>query len=92
MSKGYNFLDQIFDDKETWRIRVRIRRMWKAMNKRSGNNLISLDMLIFIDEKVIILHNNKMFESFILFYFIITVKMKTLKALIIIKKYQRPII
>ena len=92
MSKGYNFLDQIFDDKETWRIRVRIRRMWKAMNKRSGNNLISLDMLIFIDEKVIILHNNKMFESFKLFYFIITVEMKTLKALIIIKKYQRPII
>ena len=41
MSKGYNFLDQIFDDKETWRIRVRIRRMWKAMNKRSGKEITS---------------------------------------------------
>ena len=82
MSKGYNFLDQISDDKETWRIRVRIPRMWKVVNKRSGNNLISLDMIIFIDEKVIILHNNEMFESFELFYFIIIVKMKTLKALI----------
>ena len=63
MSKGYSFLDQISDAKETWRIRVRICRMWKAVNKRSGNNLISLDM-IFIDKKVIILHNNEMFESF----------------------------
>uniref|UniRef100_A0A7N2M3C5 Replication protein A1 n=2 Tax=Quercus lobata TaxID=97700 RepID=A0A7N2M3C5_QUELO len=50
MSKGYSFLDQISDAKETWRIRVRICRMWKAVNKRSGNNFISLDM-IFIDEK-----------------------------------------
>ena len=63
MSKGYSFLDQISDAKETWKIRVRICRMWKAVNKRSGNNFISLDM-IFIDEKVIILDNNKMFESF----------------------------
>nr|POF25160.1 hypothetical protein CFP56_47408 [Quercus suber] len=51
MSKVYNFLDQISDAKETWRIRVRICRMWKAVNKRSGNNFISLDM-IFIDEKI----------------------------------------
>ena len=63
MSKGYSFLNQISDAKETWRIRVRIYRMWKAGNKRSGNNLISLDM-IFINKKVIILHNNEMFESF----------------------------
>ena len=63
MSKGYSFLDQISDAKETWRIRVRICRMWKVVNKRSGNNFISLDM-IFIDEKFIILDNNKMFESF----------------------------
>ena len=63
MSKGYSFLDQIFDAKETWKIRVRICKMWKAVNKRSGNNFISLDM-IFIDEKFIILDNNKMFESF----------------------------
>ena len=63
MSKGYSFLNQISDAKETWRIRVRIYIMWKAVNKRSENNLISLDM-IFIDKKVIILHNNEMFESF----------------------------
>ena len=63
MSKGYSFLDQISDAKETWKIRVRICRMWKVVNKRSGNNFISLD-IIFIDEKVIILDNNKMFESF----------------------------
>ena len=63
MSKGYSFLNQISDANETWRIRVRIFRMWKVVNKRSENNLISLDM-IFIDEKVIILHNNEMFESF----------------------------
>ena len=37
--------------------------MRKAENKGSGNNLINPDM-IFIDEKVIILHNNEMFESF----------------------------
>ena len=63
MSKGYSFLDQISDAKETWKIRVRICKMWKAVKKRSGNNFISLDM-IFIDEKFIILDNNKMFESF----------------------------
>ena len=63
MSKGYSFLNQISDAKETWRIRVRICRMWKVVNRRSGNNLISLDM-IFIDKEVIILHNNEMFESF----------------------------
>uniref|UniRef100_A0A7N2M120 Uncharacterized protein n=1 Tax=Quercus lobata TaxID=97700 RepID=A0A7N2M120_QUELO len=55
MSKGYSFLDQISDAKETWRIRVRICRMWKAVNKRSGNNFISLDM-IFIDEKKNLMH------------------------------------
>ncbi|KAF3966612.1 hypothetical protein CMV_009298 [Castanea mollissima] len=55
MSKGYNFLDQISDAKETWRIRVRICRLWKAVNKRSGNNFISLDM-IFIDEKKNLMH------------------------------------
>ncbi|XP_075654824.1 uncharacterized protein LOC142624995 [Castanea sativa] len=55
MSKGYNFLGQISDAKETWRIRVRICRMWKAVNKRSGNNFISLDM-IFIDEKKNLMH------------------------------------
>ncbi|KAK7859331.1 hypothetical protein CFP56_006867 [Quercus suber] len=55
MSKGYSFLDQISDAKETWRIRVRICRMWKAVNKRSRNNFISLDM-IFIDEKKNLMH------------------------------------
>ncbi|XP_030970916.1 uncharacterized protein LOC115991354 [Quercus lobata] len=55
MSKGYSFLDQISYAKETWRIRVRICRMWKAVNKRSGNNFISLDM-IFIDEKKSLMH------------------------------------
>ncbi|XP_065624645.1 uncharacterized protein LOC111994371 isoform X1 [Quercus suber] len=55
MSKGQSFLDQISDAKETRRIRVRICRMWKAVNKRSGNNFISLDM-IFIDEKENLMH------------------------------------
>ncbi|XP_075665627.1 uncharacterized protein LOC142635332 [Castanea sativa] len=49
MSKGYSFLDQISNAKETWRLRVRICKMWKAVNKRSRNNFINLDM-IFIDE------------------------------------------
>ncbi|KAF3968342.1 hypothetical protein CMV_007749 [Castanea mollissima] len=55
MSKGYSFLDQISDAKETWRIRVRICRMCKAGNKRSGNNFISLDMIL-IDEKKNLMH------------------------------------
>jgi hypothetical protein len=47
----YTSLCQISPDNDTWIIKVRIIRMWDAVNIAQGNELISLD-LIMSDENV----------------------------------------
>ena len=50
MKMGYNLINQLFDDKDNWKLRVRLSRMWDAVNRKTSE-LISVDMVI-IDEKV----------------------------------------
>ncbi|WOL16361.1 hypothetical protein Cni_G25148 [Canna indica] len=45
----YNFIDQISCDKEDWTLKVRIVRMWDAINSKN-NDLINVDMIL-VDEK-----------------------------------------
>jgi hypothetical protein len=47
---SYNTLKQISTDKDTWIIKVRIARMWDAINTNT-NQLISIDMIL-VDEEV----------------------------------------
>jgi hypothetical protein len=46
----YTSLSQLSVEKETWNVKVRMIRMWDAVNS-NDNELISLDM-IMIDENV----------------------------------------
>uniref|UniRef100_A0A2N9HBD5 ATP-dependent DNA helicase n=1 Tax=Fagus sylvatica TaxID=28930 RepID=A0A2N9HBD5_FAGSY len=46
---SYNTLKQISTDKDTWIIKVRIARMWDAINTNT-NQLISIDMIL-VDEE-----------------------------------------
>jgi hypothetical protein len=48
---NYTSLSQISPNNDTWNIKVRIIRMWDAVNITQGNELISLDM-IMADENV----------------------------------------
>jgi hypothetical protein len=43
---NYTSLNQISPDNDTWVIKVRIIRMWDAVNIAQGNDLISLDMIM----------------------------------------------
>ena len=47
---SYNLIKQLSDKKENWKVRVRLSRMWEAIN-RKNLELISLDMIL-IDEQV----------------------------------------
>jgi hypothetical protein len=44
-------LNEISTEKDSWNVKVRIIRMWDAVNVANGNELISLDM-IMADENV----------------------------------------
>ena len=47
---GYNFINQLSDEKDNWKLRVRLSRMWNVVNRKTSE-LISVDMVL-IDEKV----------------------------------------
>ena len=48
----YSLLNQLCIDKhkENWKVKIRISRMWNAINSKN-NDIISLDMIL-IDEQV----------------------------------------
>jgi hypothetical protein len=50
MKMGYNLINQLSDDKDNWKLRVRLSRMWNAINRKTSE-LISVDMVL-IDENV----------------------------------------
>lgn len=50
-SQRYNLLDEIDTEKDDWNIRVRVTRMWKVLNIKTNNELMSVD-LVLLDEKV----------------------------------------
>ena len=47
---GYNLIKQLSNEKDNWKLRVRLSRMWNAVN-RKNSELISVD-LVLIDENV----------------------------------------
>ena len=47
---SYNLIKQLSDKKENWKVRVKLSRMWEAVNQKNLK-LISLDMVL-IDEQV----------------------------------------
>jgi hypothetical protein len=47
---GYNLIKQLSNEKDNWKLRIRLSRMWNAIN-RKNLELISVD-LVLIDEKV----------------------------------------
>ena len=47
---AYDMLHEISNQKDSWKVKVRIIRLWDAINLNS-NELISLDMIL-LDEKV----------------------------------------
>lgn len=51
INMAYTSLNQISVEKETWIVKVRIIRMWDAINIANDHELISLDM-IMADENV----------------------------------------
>ncbi|WOG91186.1 hypothetical protein DCAR_0310434 [Daucus carota subsp. sativus] len=51
----YTMLKDLNDTHDTWRIRVRICRLWDSTNPQKNGELISIDM-IFIDEKENLMH------------------------------------
>jgi hypothetical protein len=52
---AYTSLNQISAEKDTWNVKVRIIRMWDAVNIANDHELISLDM-IMADENVSCIH------------------------------------
>ena len=46
----YNLIKQLSKEKDNWKLRVRLSRMWNAVNRKKSE-LISVD-LVLIDEKV----------------------------------------
>jgi len=51
INMAYTSLNQISVEKDTWIVKVRIIRMWDAINIANDHELISLDM-IMADENV----------------------------------------
>ncbi|XP_077252562.1 replication protein A 70 kDa DNA-binding subunit B-like [Tasmannia lanceolata] len=49
-TRGRHLLKELHKDKQDWQIHVRITRMWDAVNIKSNNELISLE-LILLDEE-----------------------------------------
>jgi hypothetical protein len=47
---GYNLIKQLSNEKDNWKLRVKLSRMWNAVNRKKSE-LISVD-LVLIDEKV----------------------------------------
>ena len=47
---AYDMLHEISNQKDSWKVKVRIIRLWDAINLNS-NELISLDMIL-LDEEV----------------------------------------
>ncbi|KAK4420430.1 hypothetical protein Salat_1993300 [Sesamum alatum] len=48
MSLGYNYVEQLSPERDGWKIKVRVTRMWAAINCNNGD-LFSLDMIL-LDE------------------------------------------
>ena len=48
----YFFLQELNNDKDSWMIRVRLRKMWESVNTKKNRELISMNMIV-IDEKVV---------------------------------------
>ena len=48
----YTNLKQILRDKDNSKVKVRVLRMWDAINIANNNDLISLDMIL-VDKEVI---------------------------------------
>ena len=46
----YNLIKQLSNEKDNWKLRVRLSRLWNAVNRKKSE-LISVD-LVLIDEKV----------------------------------------
>ena len=47
---GYNLIKQLSNEKDNWKLRVKLSRMWNAVNRKKSE-LISVD-LVLIDENV----------------------------------------
>ena len=51
MNMEYTTLKQISSDKDNSKVKVRVLRMWDAINIASNHDLISLDMIL-VDKEV----------------------------------------
>ena len=52
MTSYYTTLENLQKQREDFTIRVKLTRKWKALNTKSNNGLISIDMILF-DQQVI---------------------------------------
>ena len=50
---AYTPLNQISVEKDNWNVKIRVIRMWDAINTANDHEIISLDM-IMVDREVII--------------------------------------
>uniref|UniRef100_A0A453P2P4 Replication protein A 70 kDa DNA-binding subunit B/D first OB fold domain-containing protein n=1 Tax=Aegilops tauschii subsp. strangulata TaxID=200361 RepID=A0A453P2P4_AEGTS len=55
---AYDMLHEISNQKDSWKVKVRIIRLWDAINL-NNNELISLDMIL-LDEEVSMIHGKVM--------------------------------
>lgn len=47
----YSLLIEIGSQRDSWTIKVKIMKLWDAINVKNNNDLISLDMIL-VDEEV----------------------------------------
>ena len=52
-----NYFLEISDDKNEWKIKVKVSQLWNAINFKSNNELMRVDMVLF-DEKVSLTSSN----------------------------------
>lgn len=46
----FSFLDGLNNENDSWRVKVRVCRIWQSTNSKKNNELISTDMIL-MDEK-----------------------------------------
>lgn len=51
----YNLLKKLGTSRDDWHVKVRVFRLWEAVNVNNSNKLISLDMIL-LDEQVLFLN------------------------------------
>lgn len=51
----FSFLDGLNNENDSWRVKVRVCRIWQSTNPKKNNELISTDMIL-MDEKENLIH------------------------------------